>query len=773
MMPMEVLRVLLVEDDEDDYVLTRGLLQAAQGVRFEVEWRRTVGDGLDALGSGRWDAVLLDQRLGEASGLDFLGRLPDEGGTPPVLLLTSQGDPELDEAAMRAGAADFLVKAELTPRLLERSLRYAVQQWRSERALRESEERFRQMAENIAAVFWLHETASARTIYVSQAFERIWGLPTAVLYADPGTWRAAVHPEDRGRVALHPPDHPYEVEYRIVRPDGSVRWIRDRGFPIRDAGGEVYRTAGIAEDVTERREAEAALARREAHFRSLIENAHDLITIVDEQCVIRYHSPSLERLLGLEAAELSGRNALELVHPRDREGALEAFREVASRPGGTAQCEYRVSTRDGGWKLLETRSTNLLHDPAVEGIVLNAHDVTDRRRAEEGLRLSEEQLRQSQKMEAVGRLAGGVAHDFNNLLTAIQGNVEMLLLEVPAGTVRDDLMEIKRASTRAASLTRQLLAFSRKQMQAPKVLDVNQVVRELERMLGRVIGEDVQLETALDAPGAVVLADPGQLEQVVLNLAVNARDAMPRGGTLRIETSEVSLSDAEAECYPYHVAPGTYLRLTVSDTGVGMTQEILARVFEPFFTTKGPGKGTGLGLSTVYGIVKQSGGYIWASSEPGQGSTFRVYLPRVSGEPEGVETQPHPRSREGTGEGSKGVVLLVEDEEGVRNLSRRILQRSGYTVLAAHGAAEARQLFAGNGGRVDLLLTDVVMPFESGRELAEALRLLQPDLRVVFMSGYTDDALIRHGVLEDRVRLLEKPFEPDGLVRVVQQAMDG
>ena len=769
-MATEVLRVLLVEDDEDDFVITRGLLHAAQAVRFEVEWRSTVEGGLQALREGAWDAVLLDQRLGATSGLDFLGRIPTDVDTPPVLLLTGQGDPALDVAAMRAGAADFLVKAELTPMLLERSLRYAVQQSRSERALRESEERFRQLAENIGAVFWLHEAATDRTVYVSPAFERIWGRPTEELYRDPTVWHASLHPDDRGAQGpARRPEQPYEREYRIVRPDGEVRWICDRGFPIRDASGQVYRTAGIAEDVTERREAQEALAAREAHFRSLIENAQDFIFIVDGQCAIRYHSPSVERLLGFSHAELQGRNGFELVHPDDLPGVLEAFGGLVSEPGGTVTREYRLATRDGGWKLLETRAKNLLHDPAVGGIVLNQQDVTERRRTEEGLRVSEEQLRQSQKMEAVGRLAGGVAHDFNNLLTAIQGNVEMLLLEVPhGGAMRDDLMEIKRAATRAASLTRQLLAFSRKQMLAPKVLDLNAVVRELERMLARVIGEDVQLVTELGAVHASVLADPGQLEQVVLNLAVNARDAMPRGGTLRIGTREVVLSEADAEHYPYRVEPGAYVRLTVSDTGVGMSPEVLARVFEPFFTTKEPGKGTGLGLSTVYGIVKQSGGYVWADSEPGRGSLFRVYLPRVAAPAEPVEAPP---AAPAEGRAGGGLVLLVEDEEGVRSLSRRILERRGYQVLAARNGADARRMFGECGGRVDLLLTDVVMPHESGRELAEALLLQQPDLRVVFMSGYTDDALIRHGVLEDRCRLLEKPFSPDGLNALVHETL--
>ncbi|HVH11638.1 MAG TPA: PAS domain S-box protein [Longimicrobium sp.] len=403
-MSNETLRVLLVEDDEDDYVLTRGLLGAAQGVRFEVEWRSTVACGLAALREGGWDAVLLDQRLGAASGLDFLGRVPVEVDTPPVLLLTGQGDAALDVAAMRAGAADFLVKRELTPMLLARSIRYAVQQSRSERALRESEERFRQLAEHIGAVFWLHDVASGRTIYVSPAFERIWGLPAEALHADPGVWLRSLHPDDRADAAdsAHSSEEPYELEYRIVRPDGTLRWINDRGFPIRDAQGRRYRMAGIAEDVTERKEAQAALVQREAHFRSLIEHAHDLIMIVDERCHMRYHSPSLERLLGYPREELSGRDGMELVHPDDLDGVRKTFSELVSRPGGSVQREYRVSTRDGGWKRLDTRGTNLLHDPTVGGIVLNSHDVTDRRQAEEGLRRSEEQLRQSQKMEAVG-----------------------------------------------------------------------------------------------------------------------------------------------------------------------------------------------------------------------------------------------------------------------------------------------------------------------------------------------------------------------------------
>ncbi len=380
----------------------------------------------------------------------------------------------------------------------------------------------------------------------------------------------------------------------------------------------------------------------------------------------------------------------------------------------------------------------------------------------------EAQLLQSQKMEAVGRLAGGIAHDFNNLLTVIKGYSELLVEEVGGdGRLRRAAEEIDKAADRAALLTRQLLAFSRRQVLEPEVLDLNDVVANMDKMLRRLIGEDIDL-VSVRRPGlGRVKADPGQIEQVIMNLAVNARDAMPQGGKLTLETANVELDEVYAR---NHVAitPGSYVMLAVSDTGCGMDAETQARIFEPFFTTKELGKGTGLGLATVYGIVKQSGGYIWVYSEPGQGTTFKVYLPRLE---EAVETAQPEREIVRPARGSE-TVLLVEDEENVRQLVRQTLEKNGYTVLEARAGAEATQLSAQHPGPIHLMLTDVVMPKMSGRELAERLALLRPGIKVLYMSGYTDNAIVHHGVLDPGTAFLQKPFTAADLGQKVREVLD-
>jgi signal transduction histidine kinase/CheY-like chemotaxis protein len=430
-------------------------------------------------------------------------------------------------------------------------------------------------------------------------------------------------------------------------------------------------------------------------------------------------------------------------------GRLEAYQQDHVRPDGTV-LEIRATPWAGG------------------GLVTTYTDVTEHRRREETLRRTEAEIRQGQKMEAVGRLAGGVAHDFNNLLTVITGRSEILLQRLsPEEPLRRHVDSIQRTAFKAAELIHQLLAFSRKQVRQPRVLDLNQVVAGAEELLRRLIGEHIELQSRHAPHLGRVQADPAQLEQVLLNLVVNARDAMPRGGLLRIETADVVLDRAFVESH-LGSRPGPFVRLTVSDTGLGMSAETRARVFEPFFTTKPPGQGTGLGLATVYGIVKQSDGYIWVDSEEGQGARFDVYLPRVDAP---AEALPSVLAPVGLPQGSE-TILLVEDEDEVRELAREVLQLSGYTLLVARHGREALALAQAYRGSIDLLLTDVVMPHMSGRDLAQRLQEERPTLRVLYMSGYTEDAIVHHGVLDHDAQLLPKPFRSDTLATTVRDQLD-
>jgi two-component system cell cycle sensor histidine kinase/response regulator CckA len=562
---------------------------------------------------------------------------------------------------------------------------------------------------------------------------------------------------------------PCSVEVLNYGKNGRPFWNFVSIAPVRDEDGDVTHFIGVLNDVTDRRETDEALRSREARFRSLIENAQDIIAVLDGDGTVRFASPAVERVLGYTGNDVAGLYMMEIVHDDDVERVHAAIDQAIMNPGRPQWVEFRVGHAGGGWRVLEAVGTSLLHNPAVMGIVLNARDVTERRAAEEALEQSRRQFLQAQKMEAVGRLAGGVAHDFNNLLTAIRGNADLLLMDLAEGSpAREDVREIRRAADRAADLTRQLLAFSRRQVLQPRVLSLNAVVGEMQRMLGRLLAGDVALATRLDPSLGSVVADPGQIEQVVMNLAVNARDAMPRGGELTVETANEDLDPELARRFPY-VVPGRYVRLSVRDTGVGMDRETREQAFEPFFTTKPTGKGTGLGLSTVYGIVKQSGGYVWIDSAPGQGTTVSIHLPRVDEPASAAEAVAEigavPRGRE--------AVLVVEDEVTVRNLAGRVLGRAGYSVREASDGYEALRVAEDRAAPLDLLLTDVNMPRMGGLELARRVQEIRPGLRVLFFSGDSEAAVAGLDVADAGVNFIEKPFTAEGLARKVREVLDG
>jgi PAS domain S-box-containing protein len=523
-------------------------------------------------------------------------------------------------------------------------------------------------------------------------------------------------------------------------------------------------------EVTDRQLAQSELATQRSFLRQVIDLNPSFIFTKDREGRFTLVNEALAEAFGTSVGELLGKTDADLTsNPEELEHFRRDDLEIINGLQKKFIPEEIITDASGRQRWLETFKRPILSkDGSVSQILGVANDITARKHAEEALLRSEEQLRQALKMEAVGKLAGGIAHDFNNLLTAITGHSELCLRKLKAeDPLYRRIEQIKKAGDRAGALTRQLLAFSRKQILQPEVLDLNHIVVEMNKMLHRLIGEDINLLLGLAADLGKVKADPNQVEQVLMNLAVNARDAMPTGGKLTIETSNVHLDDDYVGGH-VSVPPGQYVLLAVSDTGCGMDAETQARIFEPFFTTKEVGKGTGLGLATVYGIVKQSGGSIWVYSELGRGTTFKVYLPTVEGAvaKPSIDLDSHERF-----EGVE-TVLLVEDEEAVRDMVSEMLGESGYKVLEAKNGREALTLSKQYDGEIHLMLTDVVMPEMSGRELAEQLTPLRQEMKVLYMSGYTDDAIVHHGVLDEGTAFIGKPFSPHSLARKVREVLD-
>jgi two-component system cell cycle sensor histidine kinase/response regulator CckA len=645
-----------------------------------------------------------------------------------------------------------------------------------------SNERLRRAFEAGRMLAW-ETNLAARDIHVSDNAGELLGLLEDQTLERLDDALAVVHPEDRPgleaaleRAAQEGSGH--DRRFRIIRPgNGEVRWLEWRAVTAgpSEAGALV---SGVVMDVTDSVEAEEARFMSEARYRTQFEAAPEAIVTLDvvNGCFMEVNEKA-EKLFGYSRGQLMKLSPADVspeLQPDGRPSKDVADAHVAEAMRGERPTfEWLHRDASGREFHCEVRLVRL-PDPGRNLCRGSIVDITDRKKAEaartrleEALRRTEDQLRQSQKMEAIGRLAGGVAHDFNNLLSVVLSYSAFALSALADDDpVAADVREIQSAGKRAADLTRQLLAFSRQQMLAPAVVDLNDVVRHMDTMLRRLIGEDVDLRTVTPSYIGKVKVDRGQIEQVIMNLTINARDAMPNGGMLTIETSDVFLDEQYASTH-VGIKVGPHVLLSVKDSGVGMTPEVQARIFEPFFTTKERGKGTGLGLSTVLGIVEQSGGSIAVSSEPGGGAAFRIYFPCTDEDPDSTQLLTSPRTLQGT-----ETILLVEDEGQLRALGYQILTKSGYQVLVAESAADALSICQKYEGPIHLLLTDVVMPLMNGRELAERAASLRPSMKVLYVSGYTDNTIVHHGVLDEGVAFLQKPITPDVLRRKLRDVLD-
>ncbi|MEO7649259.1 MAG: PAS domain S-box protein [Bryobacteraceae bacterium] len=632
---------------------------------------------------------------------------------------------------------------------------------RAEEALRESEQRYRIVAETAMDAIVTFDSDND-VLFVNAAAEELFGYRASEMLGQ--------------KISLIMPEYPsLLLEQSLLRyvntGEMHVRWNTlqvpgrhksGRIIPLEVSIGELQEGdrlvfTGVLRDISERRAAEENLRKVNETLRAIIQASPVGIVGCDSLMNVTQWNSAAERIFGWSESEALNRP---LPYAGKEESGEAQVVNAVLRQGGSYTVEKSCRRKDGGLAEVSISTAPLRNeDGSISGAVGMITDIAERRRLET-------QLRQAQKMEAIGLLAGGVAHDFNNLLTVISGYSDLLILKLqPGDRSAHYALEILQAAEQATALTRQLLAFSRRQVTQPRVLDLNSVIGNMTTLLGRLIGEDVELHTDLRAL-AGVKADSGQIEQIVLNLAVNARDAMPHGGRLFIDTTDVDLGEAFTRTH-FGVQPGTHVRLTVTDTGSGMDEETKRRIFEPFFTTKEFGKGTGLGLSTVYGIVKQNEGTIWVYSEPGMGSSFNIYFPAFAERKEPAPILPEENSLQGT-----ETILVVEDEAALRTLTVDLLRGRGYMVLAAAGVPQAKEICESYQGRIELVVTDVVMPRGSGRDLARWAEVSRPDMRFLYMSGYPDHTIMHHGVLDEGVAFLQKPFSEKSLAMKLRQVLD-
>ncbi len=759
-------RVLILEDRASDAEL---VVHELRRNGFDPEWRRvdTRQEYLAHLSEAP-DLILADYSLPGFDALEALRLMQQRDVDIPFIIVSGSIGEEVAVSAIRGGAADYLLKDRLAR--LGAAVARAMDDGRQRAQRRKIEEDLRQSQRNLAEAqriahlgSWELDVASGAVRWSDESC-RIFGMEPGVFGGTEVAFLALVAPDDRdaireARRASIEEGSALDLAYRIVRPDGHTRVVHENGGLVRDPAGTPIRVVGTVQDISERVAADAERAR----LISAVEQSGDAIVISQIDGPIEYVNRSFELFYGYQRDEVLGQTLRILKSSRHTDKFWEGI-WGRIRAGGTWSGPIVNRRKDG--TLVEVAAVVSGFGDAQgqpTGAIATHRDVTRER-------LLEDQLRQAAKMEAIGQLAGGVAHDFNNMLTAIRGYTELVRQHLPADDAQDraDLEQVVIAADRAAELTRQLLAFSRKQVLAPQVLDPAEIVAGIIPLLRRLLGEHIEIAAHVAPGSGRIRVDPAQLEQVILNLAVNARDAMPDGGKLTIESSSVDLDPRYIAVHPGAVA-GPHIRLAVSDTGIGMDAATVEHIFEPFFTTKQPGTGTGMGLATVYGIVQQSGGAIYVYSEPGHGTSFHISFPRVV--EVAAEAFPAAPATVVIPVGSE-TILLVEDEAAVRGFARRTLAGLGYTVLDAANGAAAMALAASDPEPIHLLVTDVIMPGMHGAELARQLAVARPGLRTLFISGFTENSVIHHGVVGANVTYLPKPFSAEALGRVVRTVLD-
>jgi PAS domain S-box-containing protein len=760
---MSHLRVLIVEDSEDDTLLT---LRELRRGGYDLDYVRVdTATAMQAkLEQQPWDIVIADYSLPTFSAPEALKLLQSQRLDLPFIIVSGTIGEDTAVTAMKAGAHDYIIKGNLTRLVpaVERELREAEERhkrYKAEQSLQESEERFRQLAENIVEmVFWISDPASRRILYVSPAYESIWGSSCERLYSSFTGWVEAIHPQERQRIETIFFEQSlagnYDEEYRIIRPDGSLRWIRDRGFPIKDQSGKAYRVVGIAEDITERKLAEEQIREQAA----LLDVATDAIIVRDWNHHILFWNKGAERLYGWEKAEILGKITAILYQGKTLPQYDEMLAILAK--DGKWQGELQQVTKDGKNIIVESRWTLVRDEAGKPKFILTVStDITQKKQLEA-------QFLRAQRLESLGTLASGIAHDFNNILTPILASAQLLPLKLPnLDQKSQQLLSIMESSAkRGADLVKQILSFTRGVEESRTLVQVRHLLADVAKVARRTFPKFIETQTNIAPDLETIFADSTQIHQVLMNLIVNARDAMPNGGILSISAENFWIDENYAQMN-IDAQVGSYIIITVADTGIGIPPEIIGRIFDPFFTTKEVGKGTGLGLSTMISIIKSHRGFVTVHSEVGKGSRFQVYLP--SKQASKTEVIAYPQIPSGNGE----LILVVDDEATIYEITKTTLESHNYKVLTANDGIGAIALYAQHKNNISLVLVDMMMPVMDGSTMIRTLQKMNPQVKIIAMSGSSVNLAVPQNNNLRIQGFLSKPFTAQVLLSTLHDML--